>query len=221
MLCGDRIWKFLAGFLKRKDDGIIKDICESKGAALDETITAADKLKPQSLANRLVGYPEYYNSEDRKRDLSLIGSSRFVFKRDSESWDDFETRLQQFPNDIPWFGTKKGIITEIERTGLVVDSIEEMRDDPMRFIILSFADQCAVPEDQISHVFALGEEEETVRGTRTYGRTECEDFIFLVYLSGETDYSKAEVKTIIKLSKPPYTKAYVFFPGESVAEEVV
>lgn len=221
MLCGNRICKFLPGFLKRKEDGIVNDVCQAIGTALDEVITAADKLKAQSMANRLVGYSEYYSSDDRKRDLTLIGSSRFVFKRNGESWDDFETRLQQFPDDVPWFGTEKGIIKEIERTGLVVDLIGEMRDDPYRFIVLSLADQCLVPEDQISHVFALGEEEETVRGSRTFGLTGCEDFIFLVYLSGETDYSKSGVKTTLKLTKPPYTKAYVFFPGESVAEEVV
>jgi len=221
MLCGNRIWKFLPGFLKRKEGGIVNDVCQAIGTAFDEVIKTADKLKPQSMANRLVGYSEYYSSDDRKRDLTLIGSSRFVFKRNDESWDDFETRLQQFPDDVPWFGTEKGIIKEIERTGLVVDLIGEMRDDPYRFIVLSLADQCLVPEDRISHVFALGEEEETVRGSRTFGLTECEDFIFLVYLSGETDYSKSEVKTILKSSKPPYTKAYVFFPGESVAEEVV
>ncbi|GAI48068.1 unnamed protein product, partial [marine sediment metagenome] len=124
----------------------IYDICRAIGEALDEIITAADKLKPQGMANRLTGYTSYYNSDERKQDLNLIGSSRFVFKRESESWNDFETRLQQFPDDVKWFGTENGIIKEIERTGLVVDSIEIMRDDVYRFIILSLADQCLVPE---------------------------------------------------------------------------
>lgn len=220
MLYGDRIWQFLPGFLKRAKKKIY-DICLAKGEALDEIITAADKLKPQGMANRLTGYTSYYNSDERKQDLNLIGSSRFVFKRESESWNDFETRLQQFPDDVKWFGTEKGVIKEIERTGLVVDSIEIMRDDVYRFIILSLADQCLVPEDNISHVFDLGQEEETVRGTRTFGLEDCEDFVFIVRLSGATDYSKHEVKTILKLTKPPYTKAYIFFPGETVGEEVV
>lgn len=221
MLCGDRIWKILPGFLKRKPNGIMYDICLAKGEALDEIITAAQKLKPQGMANQIAGFGSYYSSDDRKRDLNLIGASRFVFKRDSETWSEFETRLQQFPDDVKWFGTEKGITKELERTGLTVDSIKELRDEIYRFIVLSLADQCSQPEDQLSHVFNLGEEDLSVRGTRTYSVEDCEDFIFLVYLSGATSYSKKEVKSILKLTKPPYTKGYIFFPGESVAEEVV
>lgn len=220
MLYGDRVWQFLPGFLKRVQNGIY-DICMAIGEALDEVITAAQKLKAQGMVNRISGFTEYYNSDERKQDLYLHGASRFVFKRESEIWDDFETRLQQFPEDVKWFGTFGGIIKEIERTGLVVDRIEEMRDDPYRWILLSLVDQCSLPEDQISHIFALGEEATCVRGVRTFSRYDCEDFIFIVYLSGATTYAKSEVKSIVKFTKPPYTKAYIFFPGETVAEEVV
>jgi len=221
MSCGDRIWKLLPGFLKRKTNGIMYGICLAKGEALDEIIAAAQKLKPQGMANQIPGFGSYYSSDERKRDLNLIGVSRFVFKRDSETWAEFETRLQQFPDDVKWFGTEKGITKEIERTGLVVDSIRELRDEIYRFIILSLVDQCPQPEDQLSHVFDLGDEDPNVRGTRIYSVDDHEDFIFLVYLSGSTEYSKSEVKSILKLTKPPFTKGYIFFPEESVAEEVI
>ncbi|HEX7319728.1 MAG TPA: hypothetical protein VF399_05155 [bacterium] len=220
MLLGDRIWQFLPGFLKRIKNGIY-DICLAIGEALDEIIEEAQKLKAQLMANRLTGFDEYYASDQRKADLNLIGSSRFVFKRDDESWDDYETRLQQFVNDVWWFGTEAGIIRELERTGLTVDSIEELRDEPYRFIILSLADQCGKPEDQLSHVFDLDAEDPSVRGDRTYGIEDSEDFQFLVRLSGISSYSKQDIKTILKQTKPPYTKGYVFFPGFQVAEEVV
>jgi len=220
MLYGDRIWQFLPGFLKQTT-GILSDICRAIGEALDTAITTGEKLKAQGMANRLVGFDEYYGSDERKADLNLLGASRFVFKRSIESWDSFESRLQQFPDDARWFGTKKGITTEIGRTGLTIDSISEMRDDPQRFILLSLADQCGIPEDQISHVFALGEEEETVRGDRIFAVDECEGFVFLIYLSGATAYSKKEVAGVLKMVKPPYTKGYLFYPNEVVAEEVV
>jgi hypothetical protein len=220
MLTGNRIEQFLPGFLKRALGGV-HDIRLAIGESLDQAITAAQLLKAQLMANRLNGFDEYYASAQRAADLNLIGASRFVFKRDDETWDDFETRLRFFPTDVRWFGTMAGIIQELERTGLTVDSIEELRDERNRFIVLALADQCGITEDQLSHVFGLGDEDPYVRGDRGYGLEDCEDFMFLVRLSGTSPYAKQDIKSILKQVKPPYTKAFVFFPNEQVAEEVV
>lgn len=220
MLYGDRIWKFLPGFLKAAQTGLY-DLCRAVGEALDEIMTAVAKLQPQGMANRLPGFEDYYASDERKKDLVILGASRLVSKRENETWAEFETRLQQFPENVKWFGTKKGLEKEIERTGLVVDSIAEMRDDLFRWIILSLAEQCNYPEDQLSHIYELGKEDLTMRGTTEYGRDDIEDFTFVVRLSGSTTYSKQDVKRIIKAAKPPFTKGYVFFPGLTVAEEVL
>jgi hypothetical protein len=219
MLTGDRIEQFLPGFLKRALGGI-SDICQAIGEALGQAITAAQLLKAQLMANRLDGFDEYYASAQRLADLNLIGASRFVFKRDDETWEDFEMRLRLFPTDVPWFGTAAGIIQELERTGLTVDSVEELREERDRFIVLSLADQCGKTEDQLSHVFALGDEDPYVRGDRGYGLVDSEDFTFLVRLSGASLYAKQDVKSILKQVKPPYTKAFIFFPNAQVAEEV-
>ncbi len=220
MPSGNRLEQFLPGFLKRALGGI-SDICQAVGESLDEAITAAQLLKAQLMANRLEGFDEYYASAQRIADLNLIGASRFVFKRDDETWDDFEMRLRLFPTDVRWFGTQAGIIRELERTGLTVDSIEELRDERNRFIVLSLADQCGKAEDQLSHVFDLNAEDPYVRGDRGYGLEDSEDFMFLVRLSGSSGYSKQDVKAILKQVKPPYTKSYVFFPNQQTAEEVV
>lgn len=62
----------------------------------------------------------------------------------------------------------------------------------------------------------------TVRGCRLYEYEE-EYFIFLVKLKQDdppVDYSKDEIKQIIAQVKPAPDKAWVYFPGETYAEEV-
>jgi hypothetical protein len=221
----DRIWLFLPNFLKKSvGQGFslaLYNIIQSIAHALDEVLDFGKLLKPRSMANRLGDFTEYYASDDRKLDLARIGASRFLFKRYSETWDDFEYRLQQFPNDVLDFGTAQGLIRELERTGLSVELLEELFNDKYRWIILSAADQCLEPEDQISHMFADGDEDPYVRGTRMYSADDSELFCFDLYLTGSTLYAKSEIQEIVKFVKPAYTKCYCFFPNQEFAEVII
>uniref|UniRef100_A0A7C6E996 Uncharacterized protein n=1 Tax=candidate division WOR-3 bacterium TaxID=2052148 RepID=A0A7C6E996_UNCW3 len=216
----ERIWLFLPNFLKGAK-GVLYHIVQAIGYALDEVFDYGKLLKARLMANRLSGFPEYYASDDRKIDLVRLGVSRFLFKRDLESWNDFEIRLQEFPTDVKDFGTAPGLKREIERTGLTCDIVEELWNDIYRWILLALADMEEIEEAELSHLFALGDEDPNVRGTRIYSLDDSELFSFVVYLSGTAEYSKNEVREIIKFVKPAYTKCYCFFPNYEIAEVII
>jgi len=215
-----RIWLFLPNKVAGTDLSVLYHIIQAIGHALDEVLDAGRLLKARGSANRIPGFNGYYTSDDRKLDLARLGVSRFLFKRDLEVWDDFEIRLQQFPIDVLDFGTSPGLKREIERTGLSCDIVEELVNDIYRWIILVLDDQIG-EEANLSHLFALGDEDPDVRGTRLYSLTDSEIFSFVVYLSGDTAYSKFEVKEIIKFVKPAYTKCYCIFPEAEYAEVII
>jgi hypothetical protein len=214
------IEKFIPNFLKRVT-GILDDITSSINYALAEVLDTARLLKSQIMANRLSDFPAYYDTDQRKQDLYLLGISRFLFKRAADTWTDFETRLSLFPTEVKDFGTKTGLVREINRTGLDVQLIEELTDDRYRWILENLFAQCPLFEDQISHIFNLNEEDLSVRGTRIYSLTDSELFSFILYLDGNTAYSKNELKQIIKFTKPAYTKCYCFYPNAQFAEVII
>jgi hypothetical protein len=212
--------KFLPNFLKRTE-GLLYDITSSINYALTEVLNAGKLLQSQMMANRLSAFPAYYSTDQRKQDLNLLGLSRFLFKRIAESWADFETRLSLFPIEVKDFGTKAGLTREINRTGLDTQLIEELTDDRYRWILENLFDQCPLFEDNISHIFNLGHEDQSVRQTRVYSLDDSEIFSFVLYLDGATPYSKNELQQIIKFTKPAYTKCYCFYPSAEYAEVIL
>ena len=189
---------------------------KAAGAEVDDSAEEVGLLKIRGAAHRVSGHAEYYASDDRKRDLALIGVGYGVKKRNTESWDDYEARLQAFPSDIRSAGTKQGVINELERTGLAVSQFVELNLDEKRWILLSLADQGDEPEENISHIFGKDEEwDEDVRWTRIYEWL-GDLFSFFVELAGAVPYSKGELATIIKLTKPAFTRCYLKYPDESV-----
>ncbi len=232
MSTSSRIWEFLPGFLKRKEDGVLSTIISAIQEALNELKDFLTSLKQRGLSlpsqtNIFVGegitvgdgivLGQTYNEAD----ITLIGLSRGLAPYPWESIPEFGERVHVFPVDSLYYGTIRGIKRELERTRLHVDGIFETGNDPQRWILLSLADQAQLPEEQISHIFALGEEDENVRGIRIY-RGYDDIFSFTVSLSNPdyVEYSKSAVKSILKTVKPAYTVGFVYFPGSTYAEEV-
>jgi len=245
------LWSFLPPFLKRtpKVDpntnkaSLIWSICRAIGDDADLALTAGVFLDARGLANRAYpsAFPDYYvdpsdgsnPSEQRMDDLYLLGASRNLYRRETETWFEFEARLILFPVDVQSFGTPSGLIRELERTGLEVELLEELAGDPQSWVLLSAADACSVPDNQESHLFDFVPPDETdlsdptdpsdprvVRGTRLYDSEE-EYFTFYLQLTGSASYSVSELRQIIRRVKPAHTRAYVRYPSAEYYEAVL
>ncbi len=209
----DRVWKFLPGFLKRAE-GVLSDITRSITDALNDLVTFLENLKALGLSQTI---DPSLGPAEREKELDLIAASRGLSRYSWEDLSTFEARIHAFPQDVLNFGTLNGIRQEVERSGLTA-TLYETGNDPQRWILLSLVEQGGLQEDQISHIFTLGNEDPSVRGDRIYSGVD-EIFSFTVTLSG-TVPSKQEIRQIIKATKPAYTVAYVYWPGETYAEEV-
>lgn len=248
------MWSFLPPFLKRtpKVDpntnkaSLIWSICRALGDDADLALDAGVFLAARGLANRAYpsAFPDYYvdpsdqsnPSEDRMDDLYLLGASRGLYRRESETWFEFESRLILFPTDVQSFGTPSGLIRELERTGLQVDLLEELAGDPQSWVLLSAEDACSVPDNQESHLFDFSDSSESsvlslpssvlrgdprvVRGCRIYDSEE-EYFTFYLVLTGSAPYSESELRAIIRTVKPAHTRAYVRYPSADYYEAVL
>ena len=248
------MWSFLPPFLKRAPKlspstglpSLIWSICRALGDDADLALDAGVFLAARGLANRAYpsAFPDYYvdpsdgsnPSEERKDDLYLLGVSRNLYRRETETWFEFEARLILFPTDIQSFGTPSGLIRELERTGLAVELLEELAGDPQSWVLLSAEDACSVPDNQESHLFDFSDSSESsvlslpssvlrgdprvVRGCRIYDSEE-EFFTFYLALTGSAAYSESEIVDIIRRVKPAHTRAYVRYPSAAYYEAVL
>jgi hypothetical protein len=256
LITADRLWNFLPSFLKRAPKlspvtglpSLIWSLCRALGDDGDLALDAGNFLAARGLANRAYPslFPDYYvdpsdqsnPSEERKDDLYLLGVSRGLYRRESETWFEFEARLILFPTDVKSYGTPAGLIRELERTGLEVELLEELAGDPQSWVLLSAEDACSVPDNQESHLFDFVPSDETdlsdptdpsdprvVRGCRIYDSEE-EYFTFYLALtdptapSNPTDYSLSELRQIIRRVKPAHTRAYVRYPSAEFYEAI-
>jgi len=248
LITADRLWSFLPQFLKRAPKlspttglpSLIWSICRAIGDDADLALDTGKLLAARGLANRAYpsAFPDYYvdpsdptnPSEERMDDLYLLGVSRGLYKRSTETWFEFEARLILFPSDVKSYGTPSGMVRELERTGLEVELLEELAGDPQSWVLLSAEDACPVPENQLSHLFDFASSDESdpsdqsdpraVRGTRVYDSEE-EYFVFYLTLTGSAEYSKSEVQDIIRRTKPAHTRAYVRYPSAAYYEAIL
>lgn len=216
-------WNFLPPFLRRIDplddpeaaNSPQEALCKAIGGETEDMAEDIGLLKIRGAAHRVSGNAEYYASDDRKRDLSLIGIGYGLKRRSTESWEEYEVRLQNYPFVVRRAGTKAIIIMEIERTGVDVSRFVELNLDDKRWILLSLEDQGEETEENISHIFGKDEEPDPdVRWTRIY-EFGGDLFSFFVELSG-APYSKGELSTIIMMTKPAFTRCYLKYPDGEV-----
>ena len=157
----DTILQFLPRILKDVIDA--QHIAEATGQEFDVAKEFLRLLIYRGLANRYLDEANvYYSSLERPVDVGRIAQGRFLRKRYNEPAEDFETRVAAFPAAVLFWGTRKGIRDEVERTGLVADEgfseygIKELASEDQRWIILSCEDQAGVAEVELSHVFMDG-----------------------------------------------------------------
>lgn len=297
----DYILRHLPGKLRNLTTGI--HLADAVGDSLDDLKARLRLMVYRGCATRYTSEETaYYATAQRPIDVKRIGHSRNLKQRPTEIDVNFETRVAAFPLAVFYWGTRKGIEDETERTDLEADhnygdyGIKELATDDQRWIILDEAHQALESEANISHIFKDGviyntgtasvtngtkivtfadgaqiitggveaddiffngdksakmviesvdsetqltlvknwpgptmsgdpyecrPDDPTVRGCRMYEDDE-ELFIFILKLNdpGSVDFSKEEIKEIVKAVKPSPCKAFVIFPGEAYAEEV-
>lgn len=206
--------------------------------SFDEICEDIQQLRARGAANRFAGeFGDYYSSEQRKEDVARLGMSRLLSKRTNESWIQFEERVRAFTGAEVWDGTKRrytvtgdvakwgcfsGIKLELERTGLVVDSIYGARGDPVRWRVLTVATMAGQRDTNFSMILDVGTPKPpNQRLTKIYTVVGGLWTIWIKLMNpGVVDYSEEEVKEIVKLTKPAWVRAFVLFPGATVWVEV-
>lgn len=157
----EEILKFIPEVLKEIVD--IQDLADASGDSMDTLKEAIRLLVYRGCATRYTAEETvYYGTADRPLDITKIGNGRYMRQRSGEANADFETRVAAFPISVAFFGTRKGVKDETERTGLEADltfgdyGIQELHLDGQRWIILNEADQALEAEAEISHIFMDG-----------------------------------------------------------------
>lgn len=228
----ERVWEYLPGFLKRPGQVTASGrvtvnwaICQGIGAALDLLDGDLQLLRARGLAGQFSGeFTDYYSSAVRRNDVRRIAQGRATGAAPHETLGDLQTYLASWGDHAAGHGTKSGLQTELERSGLQVDSITEMRDDPERWLIRSYADSIGVPLADLSLCFAYADYAGRAPGQRTtiiYAWGE-DWFGFRVLLSdpGMVGWDQDSVEQMVRRGKPAYTRGWVRLPGETYYVEV-
>lgn len=176
MTSKEYILAHLPGMLRKLSS--IVYLAEAVGESLDDLKDNLRLLIYRGCANRYTGEETaYYSSINRPIDVRRIAQGRILRQRYNESDANFETRVADFPTAVVFWGTRKGVEDETERTGLVADltfgdyGIKELALDDQRWIMLSEADQGGVAEAELSHMFKSGVVYSTGTATVANGTT--------------------------------------------------
>jgi len=227
----ERLRKYLPAFMRPGADVVVA-ILAAVGAALQELVDEARELRARGAGRRFASeFAAYYEEDTREEDLARIGMSRVLAKRSNETWDEFETRLQEFVGlevwdgtrlnysvvgDVAQWGTITGIIREVERTGLVA-SLVATRTDPQAWKLLDTdgrggTDESMMLEDETPP--------EGQRLTRVWDDEWLWGFWLTVTNPDVVDYLADEVRNIVRDTKPAWVRCYLGLP-DAEAWEVI
>jgi len=232
MTFGERLRRYLPAFL-RPGDVVTEVITESLATAYQELVDEAALLRARGAANRFAGlFTAYYASEERKDDVARIGMSRLLSKRNNESWAEFEARLVAFvglevwdgsranyvvTGDVAQWGTITGIVREVERTGLHVESLVATRTDPLAWRLLDTDGRGGTNE---SMLLADEEPPEGQRLTRVWGDDGIWGFWLILTNPEVVDYLADEVRNIVRDTKPAWVRCYLKLPDAATWEVI-
>jgi len=237
-----RLLSHLPPFMRpRDDDGPIADffagLADAMVSFLDEEVRL---LRARGAARRFAGeFADYYASAARQADVARIGADRLLSKRTSETWEQFEVRVRDFIGLEAWDGANQaytvvgevaslsgliGIKRELERTGLVVGEIYLGRDNNDSWKVWTLEELELIPELDRAKMYALGEPvPEGQRTTKLYalGWLDWTFYVVLEQPGPPVEYSEDEIKEILRICKPVYTRAMVKFPKTEDWVEVI
>lgn len=218
----------------RPGDAVTEAVTGAVGAALDELMVAARLLRARGAANRFTsGFEAYYGSTVRQDDVARLGMARLLSKRANESWLEYEERIRAFvglevwagtrtsfcvTGDVSQWGTVTGIVRELERTGLHVETFYTVREDPLAWRMSPMGDRGT--DD--SMILAVGEEfPPGQRLTRIYSIGDSLWGFWIVLTNpNEVEYLADEVRTIVRDVKPAWARCYLLLPEASEWEVV-
>jgi hypothetical protein len=232
----ERIRSWLPPFMR--PGGVVAEaVTGAVGEGLEELAAAARLLRARGAANRFAGneFLEYYGSAERQDDVARLGMSRLLSKRANESWIEFEERVAAFvgleewtagrsafpaTGDVSEWGAVTGIVREVQRTGLHVESFVCLREDHLRWLMRDLPELTRGVDD--SMMLEPGEERpEGQRLTRVYDLGEAVWGFWLTLTDpDEVAYLADEVRAIIRDVKPAWTRCFLLLPGASDWEVV-
>ena len=232
MTFAERLRRYLPAFM-RPGAAVVVGILAAVGNALQELVDEARALRARGAARRFTSeFGTNYASDSRQEDLSRIGMSRLLAKRRNESWSEFETRLAEFVGlevwdgtfakhsvvgDVAQWGTITGIIREVERTGLHVESLVATSTDPLAWRLLSTDGRGGTNE---SMMLADEPPPEDQRLTRVWGDDGLWGFWLILTNPELVAYLADEVRNIVRDTKPAWVRCYLKLP-DAVAWEVI
>ena len=224
-----RLLRYLPSFLKRKRAGQADHIATAVAAGADELLLDIQELRARGAGNRFLDeFGGYYISERRHHDVARIGLSRFLSKRENETWDEFESRVRDFigletwdgvcqrftvTSDVAQWGCMTGIERELERTGLdaVLTSAAE---DHERWIVLSLGH--LPPPDPLDESMLYAIDTPPVPAQRQTKLYEADGDPWTLWITltnpNPVSYLEDELLEIVKLTKPAWVRAWVLFP---------
>jgi hypothetical protein len=240
MTFAERLLATLPPFLRPRLSGPTEDYVGAIGAGLEAARDEIRLLRARGAARRFAGeFAEYYASDQRKDDVARIGAARLLSKRANETWLQFEERVRDFSGLEVWDGSKQrytvtgdvalwgcfsGITRELERTGLQVASIYSGMDLGDAWKVYDFEHIEEIPQLLRSKMYAIGEEiPEGQHVTKVYDLDwlAWTFYVTLAYPGPQIPYSLDELKEILKLTKPAWTRAMLKEPMATEWIEVI